>query len=327
MHHVSDKNARQTTRMGMTKTRPKIYIHGFCVLVIALRRVAGKTCSECCFPTGPKTRMFQVHVSLQTIVSDEGVTDFYDAADHEDKLHLLSTHYGQAIQQHCDMIMAPSTISRILACQSEDEVRLVLGQLIGDLGSNSGLTLTTTGGLPSGSMPVVLSQQLTVGSQALGPLTFRPPPEQYFLAPHGSFNNGNRSTLSHSTGLISDANSSHHFPSYISADMFTDGTAPSDQMSTSLDWPQPYNVEDSSGNLSQPQQQMPPPAPQPPTNDINYNLGFDVPPANQSINPTDSLVYVTYSSHNLSSYTVEGLEQSDPQPRGCDEEENTGSAS
>ncbi|KAH6962799.1 hypothetical protein DER45DRAFT_601401 [Fusarium avenaceum] len=238
---------------------------------------------------------------------------------HEDKLHLLSTHYGQAIQQHCDTIMAPSTISRILTCQSEDEVRLVLGQLVGDLGSNSGLTLTTTE-----PMPVVISQQLMADSQALGPLTFRPPLEEFSLAPPGNFNNGNRSTFSHSTDLISDANSSQHFQSFISTDMFTDGTAPSDQMSTNLDWPRPYNNEDSSGNLSQPQQQMPPPAPQPSTNNMNYNLGFAVPVVNQSINPANSLVYVTYGSRNPSSYTVERLEQSDPQR---DEEENTRLAS
>lgn len=322
MHHVSDKNARPITRMDMTKTRPKIYIHGFYVLVIAPRRVAGKTCSECCFPTGPKTRMFLVHVSLQIIESDKGVTDLYDAADHEDKLHLLSTHYGQAIQQHCNTIMAPSTISRIMTCQSEDEVRLVLGQLVGDLGSNSGLTLTTTE-----PMPVLLSQQLMVDSQALGPLTYRPPLEEFFLAPSGNFNNGNRSTFSHSTDLISDANSSQHFQSFISTDMFTDGTAPSDHMSTNLDWPRPYNHEDSSGILSQPQQQMPPPVPQPSTNNINYNPGFAVPVINQSINPANSLVHVTYGSRNPSSYTVGGLEQSDPQPGGCDEEENTGLAS
>ncbi|KIL87211.1 hypothetical protein FAVG1_09767 [Fusarium avenaceum] len=241
---------------------------------------------------------------------------------HEDKLHLLLTHYGQAIQKHCDTIMAPSTISRIMTCQSEDEVRLVLGQLVGDLGSNSGLTLTTTE-----PMPVVISQQPMVDSQAPRPLAFRPPLEEFSLAPPGNFNNGNRSTFSHSTDLISDANSSQHFPSYFSTDILTDGTAPSDQMSTNLDWPGTYNNEDSSGNLSQPQQQMPPPAPQPSTNNINYNLGYDVPVVNQSINPANSLVYITYGSRNPSSYTVEGLEQSDPQPGGCDGEENGGSAS
>ncbi|KAM0242826.1 hypothetical protein ACHAP5_007160 [Fusarium lateritium] len=244
---------------------------------------------------------------------------------HEDKLHLLSTHYGQAIQQHCNMVMAPSTISRIMACQSEDETRQVLGQLIGDLLSNSRLPPTTTGSVPPGQISIVLSQQPTVSTQNPGPLAYRPLPEQSFFAPNGIFNNGNRSTFSNSTGLTSDANSSQLFQSYAAIDMYADGTAPSDQMSTSIDWSLPYTGEDSSRSLRQLQQHMPP-MPQSPNNSIDYNAGFDVPRVSQGSNRTVSLIDLTYGSQHLSSYAFEGLQHSDPQPEGRDKEQDLGPA-
>jgi hypothetical protein len=329
IHCVSDKNVRPITRMGMTKTRLKIYIHDFCVLVTVLRRVAGRTCSECCFPTGPKTKTSPVHVSLQAIASDtkssKVIADFYDAADHEDKLQLLSTHYGQAIKQHCDTVMAPSTISRILACQNEEQIQLILGQLIEELGSNSGLTPITTGSVPPGSMSIVLSQQPTVGTQNQETFSFRPPPEQPFLVSNSIFNNGNWSTFSNSTGLNSDANSSQPFQIYAATEMHTNGTAPSDQMSTSIDCSWTYNDEDSSGNLSQ-LQQMTPSVSQPPTNSIDHNVGFDVAGVSQVTNPTNPLLSLPYGSQYPSSYTLEGLGQSHPQSEGRDEERNPGSA-
>ncbi|KAM0325602.1 hypothetical protein ACHAPQ_008002 [Fusarium lateritium] len=328
IHRVNDKNVRPIMKMDMTKTRPKIYMLEDCVLVIVLRRVAGKVCSECYFLTGPKTKMFLAHVSSKIIALDTKspkviTTDFYDAADHEDKLHLLSTHYGQAIQQHCDMVMAPSTISRIMACESEDEIRLVLGQLIGDLGSNSRLPPTTTGSVPPGQISIVLSQQPTVSTQNPEPLAFRPPPEQSFFAPNGIFNNGNRSTFSDSTGLTSDANSSQLFQSYAAIDMYTDGTAPSDQMSTSIDWSWAYTGEDSSRSLGQLQQQMPP-MPQSPINSIDYNAGFDVPRVSQGSNQTDSMIDLTHGSQHPFSYAFEGLQHSGPQPEGINKDQDLG---
>lgn len=138
-----------------------------------------------------------------------------------DQANAVSTYCADAIQQHRNRVMNRNTISQLYACQSEDEIRQVLGLLIGDLESNFGHTPITTDNLPPRPVSAMSPQP-----------TIIPQHPQYQLLPVSQSNfvysQGRRSQFHTPAVSSSDANSSRFLRSHDQSDTFTEGTAFSD---------------------------------------------------------------------------------------------------
>lgn len=142
-----------------------------------------------------------------------------------DQANAVSTYCADAIQQNRNRVMNRNIISQLYACPSEDEIRQVLGLLIGDLESNFGHTPITTDSLPP--RPVsAMSPQPTISPQQ----------PQYQLLPVSQpnfiYSHGRRSQFHTPAVSSSDATSSRSLQSHDQSDTFTEGTAIWDQRST-----------------------------------------------------------------------------------------------
>ncbi|KAF4337347.1 ankyrin repeat domain protein [Fusarium beomiforme] len=240
----------------------------------------------------------------------------------ETNVQALSTNYNHAIQQHCDRLLDPSTISSIAGQgpdQIRDQIEHMLRLLVQDVEKYFEDTPITIRNLPAGSIPPVPSEQPTVANQDLEPLSFTSPPERPFFGLDGSFDSASQSAFSYSTVSTSDANSSQPFQRYDHPDMYTEDTATSDQMSTNFDCPFLYHNLDSSRNPAQLQHQMAAPVRQQSTDNMSYNLEPGFPAAGQHINLTDFQLGSSQCPLNHP-YTWKDLDQSDPNSGGCDED-------
>ncbi|SPJ88727.1 uncharacterized protein FTOL_12621 [Fusarium torulosum] len=186
----------------------------------------------------------------------------------------LDTSNLYAIQQHRNRVMNRNTISQLYACQGEDEIRQVLGLLIGDLDSNFGHTPITTDNLPP--RPVsAMSPQPTISTQH-PQYQLLPVSQPNFMYSHG------RHSQFHTPAVSSSgANSSRFFRSHDQSDAFTEGTAFSDQMSTGFDSFGSHQGINSSSTLPQFQPQMTSSVAQQPTSNMSHHPGSSSAVGNQ----------------------------------------------
>jgi hypothetical protein len=163
-----------------------------------------------------------------------------------DQANTVSTYCADAIQQHRERVMDQNTISRLHACQTEDEIRQLLGTLIRDLESNFGHTPITTNTLPSRPMPAMSTQPTIVVRTQQPQYQLLPVPQ-----PTLTYSRGRHAQSHTAAGSSSDANSSRFPRSYDHSDAFTDCTGFSDRMSIGLDSHGSYQVTDNSNILPQ----------------------------------------------------------------------------
>ncbi|RKK70647.1 hypothetical protein BFJ69_g11625 [Fusarium oxysporum] len=226
----------------------------------------------------------------------------------------VSTYCADAIQQHRNRVMNRNTISQLYACQSEDEIRQVLGLLIGDLESNFGHTPITTDNLPP--RPVsAMSPQPAISTQH----------PQYQLLPVSQpnfvYSHGRRSQFHTPAVSSSDANSSRFLRSHDQSDTFTEGTAFSDQRSTGFDSFGSHQGINISSTLAQFQPQMTLPVAQQPTSNISHHPGSIFAVGNQGMTPDYPWIGFSHGPQHQPQPVREDLVQGDLPPGDYDENE------
>ncbi|KAG6977985.1 Ankyrin repeat domain-containing protein 17 [Fusarium oxysporum f. sp. conglutinans] len=226
----------------------------------------------------------------------------------------VSTYFADAIQQHRNRVMNRNTISQLYACQSEDEIRQVLGLLIGDLESNFGHTPITTDNLPP--RPVsAMSPQPAISTQH----------PQYQLLPVSQpnfiYSHGRRSQFHTPAVSSSDANSSRFLRSHDQSDTFTEGTGISDQMSTGFDSFGSHQGINISSILPQFQPQMTLPVAQQPTSNISHHAGSTFAVGNQGMAPDDPWNDFLHDPQHQPQPVREDLVQGNLPPGDYDENE------
>ncbi|EXL99265.1 hypothetical protein NOF04DRAFT_5848 [Fusarium oxysporum II5] len=210
--------------------------------------------------------------------------------------------------------MNRNTISQLYACQSEDQIRQVLGLLIGDLERNFGHTPITTDNLPP--RPVsAMSPQPAISTQ-------RP---QYQLLPVSQpnfiYSHGRRSQFHTPAVSSSDANSSRFLQSHDQSDTFTEGTAFSDQRSTGFDSFVSHPGINISSTVPQFQPQTTLPVAQQPTSNISDHPGSSFAVGNQGMTPDDPWINFSHDSQHEPQPVRGDLVQGDLQPGDYDENE------